>query len=61
MKLRMRNRIQEKLCSTCKTWKALTDFSPGGESHQGSEGGVHCECKPCNAKRHRDRRLAAKA
>jgi hypothetical protein len=55
-KLRVRAGIEEKFCSTCQTWKPLTDFSPGGKSHEGSEGGRHCECKPCNAKRHRDRR-----
>ena len=59
-KIRVRNGVREKLCSACKIWKPLTDFSPGGESHQrASEGGVHCECRDCNAARHRRRRRAA--
>jgi len=33
-KIRVRNGVREKLCSACKIWKPLTDFSPGGESHQ---------------------------
>jgi len=59
MKLRNRNGVDEKLCSSCKRWKPLTDFSPGGKSHGPSEGGRHCECKPCNAGRHRRRDAAA--
>jgi len=57
-KLRTLNGVEEKLCSACRKWKPLTDFSPGGASHEGSEGGRHCECKACNAARHRKRRKA---
>jgi hypothetical protein len=60
MKLRTVIGVIEKKYSVCGAWKPLTAFSPGGASHQGSEGGVHCECKPCHAKRHRDRRAAAR-
>jgi RNase P subunit RPR2 len=59
-KLRTVNGVEEKFCSTCKAWKPFSAFSPGGRSHQGSEGGVHCECKPCNAARHRMRYAAKK-
>jgi hypothetical protein len=60
-KIRVRNGVTEKLCSKCKAWKPLTDFSPGGESHKrASEGGVFCECRGCNAARHRRRYAAAK-
>ena len=60
-KIRARNGVTEKLCSACRVWKALSDFSPGGKSHQrGSEGGVHCECRECNAARHRQRYAAAR-
>jgi len=59
-KIRVRNGVTEKLCSACKVWKPLTDFSPGGKSHQrASEGGVHCECRECNAARHRRRYVKA--
>ena len=59
-KIRVTNGVTEKLCSSCKVWKPTTDFSPGGKSHQrASEGGVHCECRECNAARHRRRRSAA--
>jgi len=57
-KLRIRNGVVEKLCSACAQWKPLTEFSPGGKSHGASEGGRHCECKVCNAARHRQRRVA---
>ena len=60
-KIRVRNGVTEKFCSTCKGWKPLTDFSPGGESHKrASEGGVFCECRDCNAGRHRRRYAVAK-
>lgn len=60
-KIRARNGVIRKLCSTCKVWKPLTDFSPGGETHRrGTEGGVHCECRSCNAGRHRHRYAEAK-
>ena len=38
-KLRTVNGVDERRCSTCGNRKPLTAFSPGGESHQGSEGG----------------------
>jgi hypothetical protein len=47
-KLRVNNEIAEKFCSVCQTWKLLTGFSPGEQSHEGSEGGRHCECRECN-------------
>jgi hypothetical protein len=59
-KLRVNNGVNEKLCSSCGLWKPLGDFSPGGGSHGASEGGKHCECRPCNAARHRGRMAAAK-
>jgi hypothetical protein len=59
-KLRERNGVMEKRCSCCGLWKPLTDFSPGGSSHGPSEGGKHCECHECNAKRHRDRYATAR-
>ena len=59
-KLRTRYGVEEKRCSYCRTWKPLTDFSPGGKSHGSSEGGRHCECRACNAARHRRRYAAAK-
>jgi hypothetical protein len=39
-KIRLRNGVTEKLCSTCKAWKPLSDFSPGGKSHQTASEGV---------------------
>jgi hypothetical protein len=61
-RIRVRNGVKEKLCSACKRWKPLTNFSPGGKSHQtASEGGVHCECRDCNAGRHRRTYAGAKA
>jgi hypothetical protein len=61
MKLRTSDGQAEKLCSACNTWKPVANFSPGGKSHEDSEGGLHCECKACNAKRHRERYVVAKA
>ncbi len=60
-KLRVVNGVTEKLCFCCNHWKPLTDFSPGGRSHGSSEGGKHCECRECNAARHRRRYAAAKS
>ena len=60
-KIRVINGVTEKRCVTCETWKSLADFSPGGKSHQtASEAGVHCECRRCNAARHRRRYAEAK-
>ena len=60
-KVRKRNGEIEKFCITCKAWKLASEFSPGGKSHGASEAGKHCECRACNAKRHRDRYATAKA
>ncbi len=60
-KIRVINGVTEKWCVTCEIWKPLICFSPGGKSHQtASEGGVHCECRDCNAARHRRRYAEAK-
>lgn len=60
-KVRVRNGITEKLCSTCRAWKPLTGFSPGGKSHdRPSEAGKHRECRTCNAARHRERYAGTK-
>src|SRR5262245_61915782 len=50
--------IAGKACSTCEQWKPLEDFSPGGMSHGPSQGGRHCQCRPCNALAHRRRNAA---
>lgn len=50
-----RNGVLGKVCSSCEVWKPLTGFSPGGKSHGSSQGGRHCQCKPCNALAHRRR------
>jgi hypothetical protein len=61
-KIRVINGVTEKWCVTCENWKPLTAFSPGGKSHRtSSEGGVHCECRECNASRHRRRYAESKA
>jgi hypothetical protein len=52
----VRNGVEGKVCSCCRMWKPLQDFSPGGKSHGRSQGGRHCECRACNAARHRRRR-----
>jgi hypothetical protein len=59
VKLRIVNGITQKLCSCCKKWKPLSAFSPGGRNKSDSEGGKHCECRECNAARHRRRYAAA--
>jgi len=60
-KIRVVNGVTEKWCVSCKTWKPIAKFSPGGNSHQrASERGVHCECRECNADRHRRRYAKAK-
>jgi len=61
LKLRTRNGIAEKLCSCCQQWKPLDAFSPGGKSHERTEGGRHCECRECNNARHRRRYAALKS
>jgi hypothetical protein len=58
-KLRVKDGVEEKFCSTCQKWKPRTAFSPGGEGHKGSEGERHCECRECNNARHRRRYAAA--
>jgi hypothetical protein len=61
-KIRVINGVTEKWCVTCEVWKPVTDFSVGGKSHQTtSEGGVHCECRKCNAARHRRSYAESKA
>lgn len=61
-KIRVTNAVTEKWCTSCEAWKPLSDFSPGGKSHQTeNEGGVHCECRECNAARHRRRYSESKA
>ena len=47
--------ILGKVCSSCREWKPLSDYSPGGASHGLSQGGKHCQCRGCNAKAHRIR------
>lgn len=49
MAIIINNGCEGKLCSTCKKWKPLEDFSRD-RTHGSLQGGRHCRCKKC----HRD-------
>ena len=38
--------VNGKVCSSCRTWKPLSDFYADA-SHGKSQGGKHCRCKIC--------------
>ena len=43
-----RHGVDGKVCSTCQTWKPLTDYYPD-QSKRESQGFRHCRCKACHS------------
>ncbi len=46
MAILIKNGVKGKVCSSCKTWKPLTDYYKDA-SHGPTQGGRHCRCKAC--------------
>ncbi len=49
------NGVDGKVCSTCKSWKPLSEF-PTDPTHGPLQGGRHCRCKECHRIKSRERR-----
>src|ERR1051326_9063933 len=59
MALEIRNGITGKVCSRCRTWKALHEY-PTDRTHGPTQGGRHCRCRACHRDVSAEKRKAAR-
>jgi hypothetical protein len=53
-----KNGVRGKICSTCRKWKPLIDFSTDPTKGP-SQGGRHCRCRACHREKQRERRRSS--
>lgn len=59
MAIVLRAGVKGKVCSTCRSWKPLSDYYPD-RTHGPTQGGRHCRCKDCHSRKGTERRAALK-